>query len=222
MSKIKKLKCFKQVARILGKDEAKKELKEVRKELEIKSKARLSGAFTWADSPQGHMFWSRIAMCKKPVRSVRDWVCFKEIAEVLGEEIAEYKLEEIKAGGVEYDVDQGLNSAFMWHDTPQGPEYWESVMNLKKCLDAMDSTDSYEEKSDKNFIPDPVNRPPHYTGHPSGIECIQVTEHMGFNLGNATKYIWRCDLKIDAIEDLKKAAWYIDREIQRRNKSVEE
>jgi len=39
---------------------------------------------------------------------------------------------------------------------------------------------------------------------------------MGFNLGNATKYIWRCDLKKDAIEDLKKARWYIDREIAKR------
>lgn len=65
---------------------------------------------------------------------------------------------------------------------------------------------------------DPVNRPAHYTGHPSGIECIQITEHMGFNLGNALKYIWRCDLKLDAIEDLKKAAWYIEREIQKRER----
>ena len=65
---------------------------------------------------------------------------------------------------------------------------------------------------------DVVNQPPHYTEHPSGIECIQVTEHMGFNLGNAIKYIWRCDLKKDAIEDLKKAKWYIDREIDRRAK----
>ena len=63
---------------------------------------------------------------------------------------------------------------------------------------------------------DIVNHPKHYTSHPSGIECIQVTEHMGFNLGNAVKYIWRADLKNDAIEDLKKAAWYIDREIKRR------
>jgi hypothetical protein len=65
---------------------------------------------------------------------------------------------------------------------------------------------------------DVVNQPPHYTEHPSGIECIQVTEHMGFNLGNAIKYIWRCDLKQDAIEDLKKAKWYIEREIDKRVK----
>jgi len=63
---------------------------------------------------------------------------------------------------------------------------------------------------------DPVNQPRHYTAHPSGIECIQVTEHMGFNLGNAVKYIWRCDLKKDAVEDLKKAIWYIERELAKR------
>ncbi len=63
---------------------------------------------------------------------------------------------------------------------------------------------------------DNVNQPAHYTGHPSGIECIQVTEHMEFNLGNAVKYIWRCDLKKDAVEDLKKAAWYLQREIAKR------
>lgn len=63
---------------------------------------------------------------------------------------------------------------------------------------------------------DPIDHPPHYTAHPSGIECITITEHMTFNLGNALKYIWRCDLKRDAIEDLKKARWYIDREIAKR------
>jgi hypothetical protein len=67
---------------------------------------------------------------------------------------------------------------------------------------------------------DPVNHPHHYTAHPSGVECIQITEHMGFNLGNAVKYIWRADLKHDAIEDLKKAAWYLAREIERREKKT--
>ena len=65
---------------------------------------------------------------------------------------------------------------------------------------------------------DPVNQPKHYTEHPSGVECIQITEHMDFNLGNALKYIWRCDLKKDAVEDLRKAQWYIGREIAKRIK----
>ena len=67
---------------------------------------------------------------------------------------------------------------------------------------------------------DPVSHPSHYTTHPSGIECIQVVEHMGFNLGNALKYIWRCDLKLDAVEDLKKAQWYIERELIKRQGEV--
>jgi hypothetical protein len=63
---------------------------------------------------------------------------------------------------------------------------------------------------------DAVNHPPHYTSHPSGIECIEVVEHYGFCIGNAIKYLWRAGLKGDAIEDLKKARWYLDREIQKR------
>ena len=62
---------------------------------------------------------------------------------------------------------------------------------------------------------DDVSHPKHYTQHPSGVECISITEHFNFNLGNAIKYIWRCGLKQDAVHDLKKAAWYIDREIKR-------
>lgn len=62
---------------------------------------------------------------------------------------------------------------------------------------------------------DAVNHPKHYTSNPSGIECIQVTEHMTFCVGNAVKYLWRAGLKGDALEDLKKAKWYIEREIER-------
>jgi hypothetical protein len=65
---------------------------------------------------------------------------------------------------------------------------------------------------------DTVNRPKHYIEHPSGVECIQITEHMGFNLGNAIKYIWRADLKNNAVEDLQKASWYVNREINKRSK----
>lgn len=61
---------------------------------------------------------------------------------------------------------------------------------------------------------DPVNMPDHYTKLP--VECIDVTEHFTFCLGNAIKYIWRADHKGKPIEDLKKAAWYIQREIQKR------
>jgi len=64
-----------------------------------------------------------------------------------------------------------------------------------------------------------VNKPPHYRAHPSGVECIQITEHMNFCLGNAIKYIWRAGLKADdPIQDLEKAIWYIKREISRLDK----
>ena len=69
---------------------------------------------------------------------------------------------------------------------------------------------------------DLVNHPPHYTSHPSGVECITITEHMNFNCGNAIKYIWRADEKGMSIEDLRKAEWYIIREIDRRTKAVSE
>lgn len=68
---------------------------------------------------------------------------------------------------------------------------------------------------------DMVNQPPHYTSHPSGVECIQITEHFGFCVGSAIKYLWRAGLKGDAVEDLQKARWYINREIARRELTKE-
>lgn len=60
---------------------------------------------------------------------------------------------------------------------------------------------------------DPINHPSHYTSVVPGIECIQVVEHLSFLRGNAIKYLWRAGAKGDVIEDLKKAVWYIEREI---------
>jgi Protein of unknwon function (DUF3310). len=65
-------------------------------------------------------------------------------------------------------------------------------------------------------LDDAVHHPAHYSAHPSGVECITVAEHMGFNLGNVMKYIWRADAKGAPVQDLKKARWYLDREIARR------
>jgi hypothetical protein len=61
---------------------------------------------------------------------------------------------------------------------------------------------------------DAIN-PAHYRHHPSGIECIVVTEHFNFNRGNAIKYIWRADEKGSPLENLRKAQWYLNREISR-------
>lgn len=63
-----------------------------------------------------------------------------------------------------------------------------------------------------------VDHPEHYNRHPSGIECIAVVEHMSFNLGNVIKYLWRADHKGQEVEDLQKALWYLQREIERRGK----
>lgn len=64
---------------------------------------------------------------------------------------------------------------------------------------------------------DMVNHPPHYTSHPSGVEAIQVTRHMTFNLGNAMKYIWRAGIKDPnkTVQDLEKAIFYLNDEIAR-------
>lgn len=57
---------------------------------------------------------------------------------------------------------------------------------------------------------DPVSKPQHYNSHPSGIEVIEVTRHCQFNIGNAIKYILRHDHKGSAVQDLKKALWYLE------------
>ena len=68
-----------------------------------------------------------------------------------------------------------------------------------------------------NIIVDQVNHPTHYTTDPSGVECIQITRHRNFNIGNAFKYLWRAGIKNENthIEDLKKAIFYIQDEINR-------
>jgi Protein of unknwon function (DUF3310) len=67
--------------------------------------------------------------------------------------------------------------------------------------------------------PEMVDHPKHYNSHPSGVECIEIVRHMNFNLGNVVKYIWRNGLKEDiAIQDLEKAAWYLNDEIVMRKR----
>lgn len=69
---------------------------------------------------------------------------------------------------------------------------------------------------------DPVNHPKHYTSSEAKcskcsnpIECIDISQHYNFPLGSVFKYLWRKDLKGSALEDLKKAAWYLNKEIER-------
>ena len=80
-------------------------------------------------------------------------------------------------------------------------------------------TDTKEEESKEH---DSVNHPKHYCSHPSGIECIEISRHYTFDIGNAIKYLWRAGLKKEQglsdvekeIEDCKKAIWYINDHIK--------
>lgn len=75
-----------------------------------------------------------------------------------------------------------------------------------------------------------VQHPKHYNSHPSGIECIEIVRHHNFNIGNAIKYLWRAGLKREEgmpdkdkqIEDLRKALFYINDEIERIKDKKEE
>lgn len=103
-----------------------------------------------------------------------------------------------------------------------GPE---EIIYCKSCCTVKDYTnkellDIIKEPTPKAPIQhDSVNHPAHYTSHPSGVECITISEHFMGNLAQALQYIWRAGLKTDnPIEDLKKAAWYVNREIKRLSK----
>ena len=77
----------------------------------------------------------------------------------------------------------------------------EIVMNTKK----------------KSSQKEQVNHPDHYNWLPD-IECSDVADHFNFNLGNVIKYVWRAGYKDALLQELKKARWYINREIARLEK----
>lgn len=91
------------------------------------------------------------------------------------------------------------------------------ILKLNKVGETEEAEETTETSAD-----DAVNHPAHYTSHPSGVECITITRHYCFSIGNAIKYLWRAGLKQDAdktekekeIEDLEKAVWYINDRIK--------
>jgi hypothetical protein len=91
------------------------------------------------------------------------------------------------------------------------------ISNEERFVDYYDRAEAFNREIDM------VNHPEHYTSDPSGVECIDVTRHRNFNIGNAIKYLWRAGLKEDhgksikkkQIEDLQKAVFYINDEIKR-------
>lgn len=104
-----------------------------------------------------------------------------------------------------------------WHRIGTGPYFDINPVDDRSFewdIFAADEPDCIPDESRRPV--DPVNHPSHYTSHPSGIECIQITEHMGFCIGNAIKYLWRVDSKDNPIQDLEKAIFYINREIELR------
>ena len=127
------------------------------------------------------------------------------------EEIAYYKNNIYKsdADGCITDV-QGYTE-HCW-DTNEVSSYF---IPFTYNLDTKNSTSS-ETKEDM------VNHPPHYTKHPSGVECIDITMHYDFCIGNAIKYLWRSGLKQEEgisnkdkeIEDINKAIWYLQKKIE--------
>jgi len=84
----------------------------------------------------------------------------------------------------------------------------------RKACQALDKTKEHE-AWDKAREQDLVNNPKHYTSHPSGIEAIEVTRWMTYNLGNVVKYVWRSELKGNNVQDLEKAQFYLNDEIKR-------
>ncbi|OAV09287.1 hypothetical protein AO377_1204 [Moraxella catarrhalis] len=128
---------------------------------------------------------------------------------------------------------------YLWQDTPyefvvdsRSAEDWHKNFNYKENIfdceglkdddpklykEIKEQQQMFESLKKKEAAQDPVNHPSHYTSDPSGIECIQITRHRNFNIGNAIKYLWRAGLKDgnSDIQDLQKAVWYIQDEIER-------
>jgi hypothetical protein len=144
-------------------------------------------------------------------KSIIDWLREIPDKEVRDLAIAYHEKYPLREAGIKIStLSCALFNAFSWMNAPEGYTFW---MNKYRELVVLEGN-----KEITIFNEDKVNHPRHYKSHPSGIECIQVTEHLNFCLGNAIKYIWRADDKENDIEDLRKAVWYVNREIERRLK----
>lgn len=139
----------------------------------------------------------------------------QKVQSVRGFEADNFWVEKWVYGTVDSQGNDSATVAVRWDPFPERIIYTacEDIEPLKPAVPAITK-------------PDMVNHPPHYTSSPAkcskcghGIECIDVVQHMNFSIGNAVKYLWRAGLKNDAIEDLKKAVWYINTEIAKREAS---
>ena len=127
----------------------------------------------------------------------------KRVKPIMGEPFDVNKIEEDLAGLVQESHDTTGAGTYRLR-LPRGEEH---------SLDSQ-GTAQGQEDNQQVVAEDPIN-PSHYRRHPSGVECIEITRHLNFNVGNAIKYLWRYQDKGDPVENLKKAQWYIDDEIRR-------
>ena len=116
-----------------------------------------------------------------------------------------------------WEIIAGFNIELVEQYSSQEYDQWrDAIQTIQTFLQPIFDFDVPKTKND------PVNHPTHYNSHPSGVECIEITRHYCFAIGNAIKYLWRAGLKQDAdkterekeIEDLKKAVWYINDRIE--------
>jgi hypothetical protein len=111
---------------------------------------------------------------------------------------------------------QGEQSAMVHVDWHLEGEKIIHTIGIKRADGTLENYGSDQEKTMPHEAnspkPDYVNHPPHYATHPSGVECVDIAEHLSFNLGNALKYLWRAKMKDEHIENLEKCLWYLERE----------
>lgn len=121
-------------------------------------------------------------------------------------------------------VDEKLGKYEMYADVEDGDDFTKftvSKEDMKFIIDKLSEIKKENVKKEnvkeENVKEDLVNHPKHYTSHPSGIETIEITRWMNFNLGNSVKYILRSGKKSEdtAVQDLEKAIWYLKDEIKR-------
>ena len=130
---------------------------------------------------------------------------------------------EVPDGADYYAKDNnGFNGEFFFRLRSDGFDY-EAIYLEGRWMNAKFSVDGqvvlwqrHTQPEELPFIDDEVNQPSHYTSHPSGIECIEITRHHDFAIGNAIKYLWRAGLKNsdNEVQDLEKAVWYIQDKIK--------
>ena len=161
-----------------------------------------------------------------------DYCFYKEIERVLNSESASNIKSDEKAGedleeynqgyedGKRRGITLGYNKRDYEYSKPNksNEDYSdEGYYSFKELERVLDSELASNIKSDEDKKEDLVNNPSHYNSDPSGVKCIEITRHRNNNIGNVIKYIWRNGLKDgnSNIQDLEKAAWYLNDEIQR-------